>query len=307
MNRILLVASKSSRLWRDDEDGFIFHWNVFMFREMWKSRELVWNLVKRDLKTRYKSSALGFFWSFGKPLFLMLILWFVFTTVLRLPQFNERNPKMPFTLHLLTGILVWSFFTGGLMDAMHSIYANSNLVKKVKLDAAVFPISSVLANLVNHLLALLVLFCFMIGFKAPFGGYIFLLPVVILLQTFFMITLSLFLSSLYIFYRDVGSIVEILLTGWFYATPIIYPFWLAEEAIPEKLGQTVYYLYLLNPITPIVVAYRRLLFHSLLNPPEMPDARLLYYLLYAFLLSGFFYILFRRLFRHYALRFADEL
>jgi lipopolysaccharide transport system permease protein len=278
-----------------------------MIREMWKSRELVWNLVKRDLKTRYKSSVLGFFWSFGKPLFLMLILWFVFTTVIRLPQFNERNPGMPFTLHLLTGILVWSFFTGGLMDAMHSIYANSNLVKKVKLNAAVFPVSSVLANLVNHLLALLVLFCFMIAFRAPFPWYIFLLPFVILLQTFFMIALSLLVSSLYIFYRDISSIVEILLTGWFYATPIIYPFWLAEDAITGRLGRTFYYLYLLNPITPIVVAYRRLLFHSLLNPPEMPDACVLYYLLYTLLLSGLFYILFRRLFRYYALRFADEL
>lgn len=278
-----------------------------MVRELWQSRELVWNLVKRDLKTRYKSSVLGFFWSFGKPLFLMLILWFVFTTVIRLPQFNERNPQMPFTLHLLTGILVWSFFTGGLIDAMHSIYANANLVKKVKLNAAVFPVSSVLANLVNHLLALLVLFCFMVAFKAPFGPYIFLLPFLILLQTFFMITLSLLLSSLYIFYRDVSSIMEILLTGWFYATPIIYPFWLAENAIHNRLSQGIYYLYLLNPVTPLVVAYRRLLFPSLLDPPEIPDACLIYYILYVLLLSGLFYIFFRRLFHHYALRFADEL
>jgi ABC-type polysaccharide/polyol phosphate export permease len=122
-----------------------------------------------------------------------------------------------------------------------------------------------------------------------------------------MITLSLLLSSLYIFYRDVGSIVEILLTGWFYATPIIYPFWLAESEIPNRLGKAVLYLYLLNPVTPLVVGYRSLLFHSLLNPPEMPDVCILYYLLYVLCLSGLFHVLFHRLFQHYALRFADEL
>jgi len=278
-----------------------------MIRELWKSRELVWNLVKRDLKTRYKSSVLGFFWSFGKPLLLMVILWFVFTTVIRLPQFKERNPNMPFALHLLTAILAWTFFSGGLIEATHSIYNNSNLVKKVKLNAAVFPVSSVLANLINFILALVVLFCFMIAYRAPFTPYIFLLPLVILLQTLLMITLSLFLSSLFVFYRDVSSIIEIAFTAWFYATPIIYPFWLADQQIPRHFSSWVYYLYLLNPLTPLIVCYRRLLFHPLLDPPEIPDAQLIYYLLYTFLLIIFLYILFRRVFLHYSRRFADEL
>ncbi len=278
-----------------------------MFRELLQSRELIWNLVKRDLKTRYKSSVLGFFWSFGKPLFLMLILWVVFTTVLRLPQFKQRNPDFPFALHLLTGVLAWTFFSGGLSDAMYSIYTNANLVKKVKLNAAVFPVSSVFANLINYLLALLVLFCFMLAYRAPFTPYILLLPLVVILQTFLMLALALLLSALYVFYRDVGSILEILLTGWFYVTPIIYPFWLAEQQIPKRFASWVYYAYLLNPITPLVIAYRRLLFHPLLNPPEMPDAGLFYYLLYTFCLACIACILFKRVFAHYAIRFADEL
>jgi ABC-2 type transport system permease protein len=122
-----------------------------------------------------------------------------------------------------------------------------------------------------------------------------------------MITLSLVLSSLFVFYRDVASILEIVLTGWFYATPIIYPFWLAEGEIPERFATWVYYLYLVNPLTPIVVAYRRLLFHPLLDPPEIPDMGLIYYLMYTLLLGCIFYILFKRLFNHYASRFADEL
>ena len=280
-----------------------------MIAEMWQSRELVWNLVKRDLKTRYKSSVLGFFWSFAKPLLLMLILWFVFTTVIRLPQFKIRNPGFPFALHLLTGVLAWTFFSGGLIESMYSVYVNANLVKKVKLNAAVFPVSSILSNLVNYVLALLVLFVFMVFYRAPFTPYIFLLPVVILVQTFLMITFSLFLSSLYVFYRDVGSILEIILSGWFYATPIIYPFWLAEQQIESsgRLPSWIYYIYILNPLTPIIAAYRRLLFHPLLEPPEMPDACLLYYLLYTFLLSCLLYIIFKRVFKRHAMRFADEL
>ena len=278
-----------------------------MIRELIQSRELVWNLVKRDLKTRYKSSVLGFFWSFGKPLFLMLILWFVFTTVLRLPQFKERNPEFPFALHLLTAVLAWTFFTGGLTDAMYSVYANSNLIKKVKLNPAVFPVSSVLANLINYLLALVVLFGFMLIYRTPFTAYILLVPLVIVLQTFLMLSFSLALSSLYVFYRDLGSILEIVLTGWFYATPIIYPFWLAEKEIPERFSNWAFYVYLLNPLTPLIAAYRRLLFHPLLEPPEMPDLYLLYYLLYTLILSLVCYLLFKGLFKRYAARFADEL
>ena len=280
-----------------------------MVKELWHSRELVWNLIKRDLKTRYKASVLGFFWSFAKPLLLMLILWFVFTTVIRLPQFKVRNPDFPFALHLLTGILAWTFFTGGLTDAMHSVYINANLVKKVKLNAMVFPVSSVLANLVNYLLALLVLFGFMAAYRAPFTPYIFLLPLIILLQTFLMLSFSLILSSLFVFYRDVGSILEILLTGWFYATPIIYPFWLARNEIPEKFPQMkwILYVYLVNPLIPIIAGYRRVLFKPLLEPPEMQDGYLLIYLGYTLILSLICYFLFKRIFVRCAARFADEL
>jgi len=278
-----------------------------MIRELIKSQELIWNLVKRDLKVRYKSSVLGFFWSFGKPLFHMLILWFVFTTVLRLPQFRERNPRMPFALHLLTGVLAWSFFAGGLTDAMYSIYANANLVKKVKLNPAVFPVASILSNLVNFLFALVVLFGFMFVYRVPLTPYFFFIVPVILIQVFFMLTLALVLSALFVFYRDVGSILEVVLTAWFYATPIIYPFWLAEAEIPRRFASWVYNLYLLNPMTPLVVAYRRMLFRPLLVPPEMPDMRLIYYLLCTLILSGIFYVIFKWVFERFAVRFADEL
>ncbi len=278
-----------------------------MIREILASRELVWNLIKRDLKTRYKASMLGFFWSFMKPLLLMLILWFVFSTVLRLPEFRERNPEFPFALHLLSGVLAWTFFTGGLMDAMVSVYVNANLIKKVQLNAAVFPIASVLANLINYLLALLVLGCFMAAYRIVPGWPILLMPLIILLQTFWIMALALLLSCLYVFFRDMGSIMEVALTGWFYATPVIYPFWMAEREIPARLGNLVYYFYLANPMIPIVAAGRRLMFSTRLNPPEMPDIHLIYYLIYCFCLSSILYLTASRIFQKQARRFADEL
>jgi ABC-2 type transport system permease protein len=147
----------------------------------------------------------------------------------------------------------------------------------------------------------------MIAYRTPLSPHILLLPVLIFMQTFLMLSLSLILSSLYVFYRDVGSILEITLMGWFYATPIIYPFWLAAAEIPKRFSIWASYIYLLNPITPLVVAYRRVLFHALLPTPEMSDVFLIYYLLYVLALSVIMYNIFVRIFSRLAVRFADEL
>ena len=107
-----------------------------MYRTLWQNRELLWTLVKRDLKVRYKASVLGFFWSFCKPLLLTLVLLTVFSNI---PKFNLRAPDLPFVMHLLVGVLAWSFFSGAVNDGMFSILNNADLVKKVKLPAEVLP------------------------------------------------------------------------------------------------------------------------------------------------------------------------
>jgi ABC-2 type transport system permease protein len=280
-----------------------------LFRQLYAHRELVLTLVKRDLKVRYKATTLGFLWSFGRPLFLMLIMWAVFTVIVPV------QTEIPFGLHLLTGILTWTFFTGAIYESMGSILGNVNVVKKVALPTAVFPTAAVLSNLVHLLLAFSVLALFILAYatfvnsQALPGWEIIFLPVVVLLQSLLLLGLALILSSLFVYYRDVGSISELVLSAWFYLTPIIYPMQLVRPKLKSMMESDVlYYLYLCNPMTPIVTAYRRVLYGQYLrHAPELSDGTLLLGLgitaVWAIVFLAVGGVLFARLSR----RFADEL
>jgi lipopolysaccharide transport system permease protein len=279
-----------------------------MLREVFEARELLATLVKRDLKARYKSSVLGFFWSFAKPLLLMLVLLIVFSVIMRFNILREWTTRLPYAMHLLAGVLAWTFFAGGLLDAMHSILANADLIKKVKVPIVVFPLSTVASHLVHYLLGLIVLLIFMIFFRIPFTLYLLLLPGVIVLQVLLMIGLALIVSSLNVFYRDVASISEVLLSLWFYLTPILYPAFLAAKEL-QGWGAGLFYLYMLNPMAPIVVAYRAVVYHGVLKgAPEITPAIALWgYLALALVVIAIVMFIGRSVFRHYERKFADEL
>ncbi|CAN5489610.1 ABC transporter permease [soil metagenome] len=280
-----------------------------MISQLITHRELIYTLVKRDLKVRYKASTLGFLWSFGRPLLLMLVMWAVFSVIMR------TQTEIPYSLHLLTGILPWMFFQGAIMEAQSSILANASVVKKVSLPTEAFPISTVISNLVHLVLAFLILFGFILFytiFKDPLlfpGWEIIFLPLLILLQAAILIGISLILSSLYVFYRDVGSISEIVLTAWFYLTPVIYPMQKAREQLKGLTeSDALYYLYLCNPMTPVILGYRRVFFGRHLRiSPEVADSTLLIGLgmscIFALAVLWIGTALFNRLSR----RFADEL
>ncbi len=275
-----------------------------MWREIIQSHELLSNLVKRDLKARYKSTVLGFFWSVAKPLLIMLILWIVFSRIVRI---ELRDPEVPFALHLLCGILPWMYLTSALTESMYSILANSELVKKARLPLEVFPLSSVISNLIHFLLALLVLFGFLFAFGTRLTPWILLLPFAIILQTFFLFGIALIISSLFVFYRDVSSIMEVILTGWFYVTPIIYPIYLAQNKLQEMDMSWAFVLIMLNPMTPFVVLYRWIFLAADFSQPELSLSFLLFYLLMAFITSCILFMIGRAVFRHYGRKFADEL
>jgi len=274
---------------------------------LWQSRELVWNLIKRELKTRYKASVLGFVWSVAKPLLLTLVLLLVFSLILPFPL---RNPGLPFVLHLLAGVMAWMFFAGTLMESLYSILSNANLIKKIQVPAVVFPAATVLANLVHFLLALIVLFAFMVGFGIPFSPYLVLMPIGIVLQTLLIFSLALLVSSLNVFYRDVTSITEVVLNLWFYVTPIFYALYHVQDKVAQRYSDGLFFLYffyLWNPMTPIVVFYRRVLYHTVLTPPEFDDASLVYFLIIATCLIALCFLVASRVFQHYSRSFADEL
>lgn len=225
-------------------------------RELWSYRELVLNLVVRELKARYKNSALGFFWSLLNPLGMMLVFTLVFTIMVPNIQL-ERYP-----IFFLCGFLPWQYFVAGITGGMHSLINNSNLLKKVYFPREVLPIASVLANLVNFLLALLVLFGALIVTHTRLSPYIWLLPLVILIQTCFVLGVAFVLSTLNVFYRDTAMIMEVVLQAWFFLTPIFYPI----EILPrnfEVAGITLdihRLMYILNPMASLIAAYRDLLY-----------------------------------------------
>jgi len=225
-------------------------------RELGRYRELIFNLVMRELKARYKNSVLGFFWSLLNPLGMMFVFTFVFTVMF--PNSQLKN----YPIFFLCGYLPWQFLSVGVMTGMSSIIGNSNLVKKVYFPREVLPISTVLAALVNFLLALVVLFGMIIVTRTRLSPYIWLLPVVIAVQTCFVLGMALFLSTLNVFYRDTMMIMDVVMQAWFFLTPIIYPI----EVLPrsyEVMGVTLNIqrlMYILNPMASLIAAYRDLLY-----------------------------------------------
>ncbi|MSP11741.1 MAG: ABC transporter permease [Chloroflexi bacterium] len=218
--------------------------------------ELISNLVVRDLKVRYKNSVLGFLWSLVNPMLMML----VFTIVFGIMLSNQDIPNYP--VFLLCGILPWNFFSTALSGAIQSIVNNAQLVKKVYFPREVLPISTVLANLVNFLLALLVLFAMMLIFRIPLTIWAILLPVVILIQVIFTLGLGFFLATLNVFYRDTSVIMEVLLLAWFFLTPIFYNVdILPAHRVVLGIDMDIHRLvYILNPIASLVASYRVILY-----------------------------------------------
>lgn len=224
-------------------------------------RELIANLVIRELKTRYKNSALGFFWSLLNPLGMMV----VFTLVFGIFWPNDTVDKYP--IFLLCGLLPWNFFSSGVMSSINSIVGNASIVKKVYFPREVLPIASTIAQLINFLLALVVLFVVLIVFRSQISAWVWVLPFIILVQACFMLGIAFFLSTLNVFYRDIAMIMDIVLLAWFFLTPIFYPI----EQLPQSamlLGMDVnvhWWMYVLNPMSSLISAYRDLLYWGYLT------------------------------------------
>lgn len=226
------------------------------FGELYRFRDLLYYLVVRELKARYKGSLLGFLWTLVNPLLMMLVFTAVFTIITP----NNTVPQYP--VFLLCGLLPWNFFSAGVMTSIGSVVGNANLVKKVYFPREVLPIASVLAQLVNFLLALVVLFGLLFIFRADISSRLYLLPLVILIQTCFITGIALFLSAVNVYYRDTMMIMDVVILAWFFLTPIFYPLQILPQSY-EAFGVTLNIhrlMYILNPMASIINAYRDLLY-----------------------------------------------
>jgi len=236
---------------------------VAKFFELIQYRELVKNLVLRDLKARYKNSVLGFLWSLLNPLLTML----VFTVVFTLMMPNNGIAKFP--VFLLCALLPWNFFQTSLSGCVESIVGNAALVKKVYFPREVLPLSTVLSNLVNFLLALLVLFVMLFAFRIPLTKWALWLPFIMATQVILTLGLGLLLATVNVFYRDMSVILGVILQAWFFLTPVFYPIdILPTHQVVAGLDLNIHRLtYILNPMASIVSSYRVVLYHG--APPAL--------------------------------------
>jgi homopolymeric O-antigen transport system permease protein len=219
---------------------------------LFRYRGLIYSLVVRELKARYRGSVLGFFWSFVNPLMLLLVYTFVFRFVLP----NDTKGLQPYSLFLFCGILPWNWFSSSLTEASGSLIAGGNLIKKVLFPAEVLPIVSVLANMVHFFLGLLILLAFLIGYRHwPDPGDLIWFPIAMMVQLIFTAALALILAALTVHFRDLRDLLANVLQLWFFATPIIY-YWRQDNVQRFKL------LFDLNPFTHLAISYQEILFFS---------------------------------------------
>ncbi len=257
-------------------------------RELWAYRDLLLNLVRRDLAVRYKRSALGFLWSFLNPLLMMLVFAVVFMVVK--PQEVGKYP-----LFVLTGLLAWNFTAGSLSGAARSITGNANLIDKIYFPREVLPLAVVLANLVNFLFSLAVFIPLAFIFGARFGWWALALPAVIGVHVLLVGGLSLLVAALNVFYRDTEAVLDVALTAWFFLTPV---FWQLELLPNQVLGVDVWRLeYTLNPMATLVTDYRYILLY---HYPVIRHTLIALALGMGLLLGGW------ALFRRWAPQFSEE-
>jgi ABC-type polysaccharide/polyol phosphate export permease len=218
---------------------------IHEFLQIVKYKELLRNLVTRDIKVRYKRSFLGFLWVMLNPLFMMLILTMVFSGLFKVSVKNYAS-------YLLSGIILWNFFSQSTSTSLMSLFGNSNLIKKVFIPKAIFPLSVIMSAMVNFIFSLVPLFLIFYVTGTPIGPHIYLVPVILVLVGLFSFGVSLILSTLTVFFHDTIYIYEVLLLGWMYLTPIFYP----ESIIPQKFA----FILQLNPFYYFLTLFRGALY-----------------------------------------------
>lgn len=224
-----------------------------MLEEQVDYRELLYQMTLRDLLLRYKQTAMGFGWAIFMPLVNTAVFSVIFTRVAPLPT------QVPYPVFAFCGLWAWNFFSSTLRFAVNSLTSNANLVAKVYFPREIFPFSTVLVGLVDFVVSSVVLMALMAYYGIAPGLSLVWLPVILLVHIAFTTGVALIVSMANLFYRDVKYLFEVAITVWMFATSVVYP----VSGVGGKLGAVL----MLNPMTPIIDAYRNVI---LLDTPPGP-------------------------------------
>jgi len=218
-------------------------WVSLRLRALWRSRELLYFLIWRDVKVRYKQTLLGAAWAILQPLLTMVVFSIFFGKLARMP-----SDGVPYPLFAYVALVPWTFFANGLILSSGSLVSNQTLLRKVYFPRLVIPISAVASGLIDFGIAFVVL----LGLAARYGvtptSHMLWLPALVLLALVTALGVGLWFSALNVLYRDIQYVVPFLVQVWLYATPIVYP----SSLVPERWRT----LYALNPMVGVVEGFR---------------------------------------------------
>lgn len=219
-----------------------------VFKELYNYREMVFSLVRKDLRGRYKGSILGFLWTFINPLLQLGVYTLVFSIIM-------RNGIEKFYLFLFVALMPWIFFSASVTGGATSILASQDMVKKIYFPRQVLPIAYVTSAFVNMMLTFLVIFAVLL-----FSGVgisivaVICLPIIMIIEYILCLGIAMLTSALTVYFRDLEYVLGIVAMAWMYLTPVLY----SVDMVPEKLQPFIN----LNPMTPIIIAYRDILYYK---------------------------------------------
>lgn len=222
-------------------------WSALNLRDLWHHRELLYFLTWRDVKVRYKQTALGAAWAIIQPLFTMLIFTLFFGRLAGVP-----SDKIPYPLFAYAGLLPWTFFANALNSSGNSVVSNAHLITRVYFPRMIIPGAAIAAGLVDFGIASVVLIPLMIYYQVSITWSLLMFPVVVLLTTLLALGMGMWFSALNVKYRDVRFVLPFLIQLWMFLSPVIYP----SSFLPSRLRQLLAF----NPMTGIIEAYRSSLF-----------------------------------------------
>jgi lipopolysaccharide transport system permease protein len=247
-------------------------------------KDLVLALTQKELKVKYRRSFLGYLWSVANPLALALIFFIAFKVVMKIQIEN-------YTLFLISGLFPWQWFSNSVNSSVMVFVSNASLIKKVNFRREILVIAMVLNDMLHFILSIpvIVIFIFVYGIK-PSPLWLIGIPLMLVIQFIITFGLSLAISSINLFFRDIERIVSIFITLMFYITPIIY----SENMVPDKYKSLI----LLNPLSLLMISWRNLFMNGTLDFKDIALA-----FIYSLIIAAIGYLIFRKL----RWRFAEVL
>lgn len=218
------------------------------FKELYAYREMIFSLVRRDLKGRYKGSVLGFLWTFLNPLLQLVVYTLVFSVIM-------RNGIEDYYLYLFVALVPWIFFSTSVTGGSSSVWAQQDMVKKIYFPREVLPIEFVTSQFVNMLLSLLVVLVVLLVSGKGINPVAFLcLPVIMVVEYMLALGIALIVSAATVYLRDLEYLLSIITMAWQFLTPVMY----SVDQVPAELMP----IFMLNPMTPVIIAYRDILYYK---------------------------------------------